>query len=103
MAPFDRVEQWPDNLRFDGGDVLVRFSDDTSQHLLLHRNVLAAQSPVFDAMLSRRWHEPKLFVDGQGKEKAVWLLDLVLDREEGITYLACAARTTLLHERPMLT
>jgi hypothetical protein len=47
-----------DGLKFEDGDVLVRFDD--RDFLLLHSRILKEQSTFFSALLDRRWNTPHL-------------------------------------------
>ena len=45
------IESWPNDFRYAGGDVLVKFNHSISGTLLLHREVLG-RSPVLGRALS---------------------------------------------------
>jgi hypothetical protein len=84
------VKAWPDNFQYDGGDVLIRFSNHPSGILLLHSKVLRKHSLYFEAMLSTRWTQ----CDPDKGVKIVEV-DLVFDQNEGSTYLMADVRMAI--------
>lgn len=80
------VKSWPDDFRYAAGDVVLRFSNQPSGTLLLHSMILAEHSGVFRAMFSGRWAKPVTAAAG-AKSVNYFEADLLLDCEEGVTYL----------------
>lgn len=87
------IKSWPDSLQYEDGDVLIRFSNHSSALLLLHSQVLRERSDVFERMLSPRWSKPTV-LNLAGRDCKVYQLDLVLDREQGYTFLMTKVRVT---------
>jgi hypothetical protein len=82
------VKSWPDKFRYAGGDVVLRFSHHPSGVLLLHSKILRDRSSVFEAMFSKSWKQSLITTSGNGAQSMTYFeVDLLLDCEEGFTYL----------------
>ena len=66
--------------------MVLRFSNQPSGTLLLHSRILAEHSGVFRAMFSGRWAKPLTAADGAISVN-YFEADLLLDCEDGVTYL----------------
>jgi hypothetical protein len=69
------------SLVFEGGDVIFHTSDQRSGVFVLHKHVLAAESPYFRAMLSEEWGRTARV--GPAGTLPVFEMDLRLDLQEG--------------------
>jgi hypothetical protein len=91
MDGYTFVKSWPDNFRYSNDDVVLRFSSHPTGVLLLHTQVLNAQSKMFKAMFSSQWGKASTTAHGSRKIKC-FEVDLVLDCEDGFTYLQANVR-----------
>jgi hypothetical protein len=80
------VKSWPDDFRYADGDVVLRFSNQPSGILLLHGRVLSQHSEVFKAMFSTTEAKPLSAAEGATPIN-LFEADLLLDFEDGVTYL----------------
>lgn len=86
MGGYIFVKSWPDDFCYGDSDVVLRFSNQPSGTLLLFSKTLRQHSRFFTAMFSTRWIRP-LTAAGGADVINHFEADMLLDCEEGVTYL----------------
>ena len=83
----DIVTRWPDDLQHEGGNVIIRTSEDLKDTFILDMDVLKRRSKYFDAVLrwlasdiDRRCAEP-------GNHRPIFEYELVFDMEHNLPLL----------------
>lgn len=76
------------NLRFEGGDVVVKLTRHPSGWRLLHSSVLSEASPVLAKSFQKEWSRAKTVNDpANGKEVQVHTLSLMWDPSDETYFL----------------
>lgn len=75
------VKMENNNIQYEGGDVLIRTTWDSTDFFLVHRHVLSKRSTYFRALLGDHWNKPRaLNLNGEGAQ--IWSLYLKPDMKD---------------------